>query len=124
MQFVVVWIVSVVIGGMIGSSKGKTGLGIGLSVLLGPLGVIIMLFVGADREKVEENQIANESMRKCPFCAELVKSEAIVCKHCGKDLPAPEPSPAPADGWRCPKCGNVNQTGTLKCSNCFGDKPA
>lgn len=24
--------------------------------------------------------------RKCPFCSESVKEEAIVCKHCGRDL--------------------------------------
>ncbi|EOG5422622.1 zinc ribbon domain-containing protein [Cronobacter sakazakii] len=23
---------------------------------------------------------------KCPFCAELVKPEAVKCKHCGSDL--------------------------------------
>lgn len=26
-------------------------------------------------------------MRKCPFCAEQVKNEARICKHCGKELP-------------------------------------
>jgi hypothetical protein len=28
--------------------------------------------------------------RKCPFCAETIRSEAIVCPHCQRDLPSPE----------------------------------
>ena len=26
---------------------------------------------------------------KCPFCAEMVKREAVKCKHCSSDLPKP-----------------------------------
>jgi hypothetical protein len=36
-----------------------------------------------------ENQ---SDTKKCPFCAETIKSEAIACKHCGRDLPAHQSS--------------------------------
>jgi hypothetical protein len=34
--------------------------------------------------------MSNEGLRKCPFCAELVKVEARMCRYCQKDLPSSE----------------------------------
>ncbi|MEA1969830.1 MAG: zinc ribbon domain-containing protein, partial [Thermodesulfobacteriota bacterium] len=24
--------------------------------------------------------------RECPYCAEVIKKRAVVCKHCGKEI--------------------------------------
>ena len=32
--------------------------------------------------------VAEAADRKCPFCAETIKREAVVCRFCGRDIPS------------------------------------
>jgi tetratricopeptide (TPR) repeat protein len=37
-------------------------------------------------KKVEEKEIKEGKGRRCPYCAEIVKKEATVCRFCGNSL--------------------------------------
>jgi hypothetical protein len=43
------------------------------------------LMMRADDRAIERQQLSL-GMKKCPSCAELIKQDAKVCKHCGRDV--------------------------------------
>jgi len=88
-EWFIFWlIINAVVGFLIGQQKNDVATAIVLSILLGPIGWLIAA-------------LSSGNLPKCPHCAEFVKPEATVCRHCGKDLPemirqipeAPAPEP-------------------------------
>ncbi len=66
------------------------------------IGVVLLVLAGLnmylkDRTKkrqreetvsaIRETAGSSTPARLCPFCAEEIKEAAVVCKHCGRDLP-------------------------------------
>lgn len=84
MVYLVIWLGFGIVSAMIANSKGNSGCGwFALGVLLGPIG-LLMAFFTSDNE--QEKNFRNGNTKRCPYCAEYVKQEAIVCKHCGRNL--------------------------------------
>jgi hypothetical protein len=53
------------------------------------------LLLKPELKQVEQQQAA-QGLKKCPFCAEMIKPDAKVCRYCSRDLPPPDPlEPAP-----------------------------
>ena len=96
MEILIIAILIGLIPAAIAKGKGKN---FGLWWLYGAALFIIALphaiIMKPDRGSLEARVIAEENRRKCPFCAELIKREATVCRFCGRDVPAPTPAETP-----------------------------
>lgn len=55
----------------------------GLTILVG----VMLLGFGTVSESRNSPALVTTGTRTCPYCAELVKSAALICRFCNKDLP-------------------------------------
>ncbi len=71
----------------IAKSKGRSlGLWWFYGWMLFPVALIHALLLPANDSLAEAQAVSNGESRKCPQCAELIKSDAKVCRFCGYDL--------------------------------------
>lgn len=75
------WLLGALIGVAASQKKGfSLAAGILGGLLLGPLAFLMYFISGVSR---------SDQNRKCPQCAEFVKADAKICKHCRTELPPP-----------------------------------
>jgi hypothetical protein len=93
LEFLAICAVLGCIPGAIAMAKGRTFWGFWLyGALLFPVALIHSLVMASRPAGQEARALATGEFRKCPHCAELVKREARLCKHCHQPLSPQDPS--------------------------------
>lgn len=44
------------------------------------------LLISSNPKAIEARQLSNGSNKRCPYCAEVIKAEARVCRYCSREV--------------------------------------
>lgn len=72
--------------GKIAEKKGRSFGGFfTLGMFFPIIGLIAAAMASVDQKKKEEQMLKSHEFKKCTACAELVRSDAQICRFCGKN---------------------------------------
>jgi RNA polymerase subunit RPABC4/transcription elongation factor Spt4 len=107
--------VTTIVANTKGLSMGKW---FAIGFILGPIGVIWSLVTAKDESALEAKSLSTGKFKKCPSCAEVIKKDAEVCKHCGGQQASAPSAGLQKTYWVCSKCNETTETAKNTCWSC------
>ncbi|HEX2495002.1 MAG TPA: hypothetical protein VHK24_14620 [Steroidobacter sp.] len=97
---IILWFALSILAGVFASNRGFSFIATFLlSLILSPLVGFISVLVRKPRPTEAERAAAAAEVaasKRCPYCAEIIKREAVVCRFCDRRIPVPAEIAMPA----------------------------
>lgn len=77
----IAWAVCGLITAFVAGFKGYNDLERTILVILGPLGLLVSVFMPSQSRRTDTGR-----WQRCPYCKSVIRRGALVCRYCRRDL--------------------------------------